>query len=452
MSGKHLHRRTFLRGLGTAVALPFLDSMMPASGASRARAQPAPLRMAFVYVPNGVHMADWTPAGEGADFELPFILEPVAPFRRDFLLISGLTHNGGRALGDGPGDHARAAASFLTGVHPRKTAGADIRNGISADQVAAQATGNRTMFASLELGCEDGRQVGSCDSGYSCAYSNSISWRTPSNPLPPEINPRLVFERLFAAYDGESAAARAKRVLYKKSILDFVAGDTEQLKAQLGPTDRRKLDEYLFGIRDIEKRIEAAEQSAASRGPAPAQLPGKPAGIPVDYAEHSRLMFDLMAVAFQTDLTRIITFMMAREGSGRSYREIGISDAHHPLTHHRNNPEMIDKVRRINRYHMEQFAWFLNRLKSVSDGDGTLLDHSIIVYGSGLSDGNRHRHENLPVLVAGRGGGTLHPGRHLRFPIETPMANLYMSILERAGVEPESIGDSNGKLQELSEL
>ncbi len=452
MTGKHLHRRTFLRGLGTAVALPFLDSMMPAFGASKATAKSTPLRMAFVNVPNGVHMADWTPAREGTDFAMPFILEPLASFRRDCLHISGLTHNGGRALGDGAGDHARAAASFLTGVHPRKTAGADICNGISADQVAAQAIGSRTMFASLELGCEDGRQVGNCDSGYSCAYSNSISWRTPSNPLPPEINPRLVFERLFAGYDGESPAARAKRVLYKKSILDFVAGDTEQLKAQLGPTDRRKLDEYLFGIRDIEKRIEAAEQSAASRESVPEQLPDKPAGIPVDYAEHSRLMFDLMAVAFQTDLTRIITFMMAREGSGRSYREIDISDAHHPLTHHRNNPEMIDKVRRINRYHVEQFAWFLNRLKSTSEGDGNLLDHSIIVYGSGLSDGNRHRHEDLPVLVAGRGRGTLHPGRHVQFPIETPMANLYMSILERAGVEPESIGDSNGKLQELSEL
>jgi hypothetical protein len=447
MTGKSLPRRTFLRGLGTTIALPLLDAMVPAFAAVNRLTSKAPCRMAFIYVPNGIDMKHWTPQAEGAGFDLPRLLEPLAAFRDDILVLSGLTLNSGRALGDGPGDHARAAASFLTGVHPRKTAGADIAAGISVDQIAARRIGSSTRFPSLELGCEDGRQAGNCDSGYSCAYSNNLSWRTPSTPMPPEVNPRLVFERLFGD-SSEDPATRLKRERYNKSILDFVSEDTKQLRGALGATDRRKLDEYLYAVREIEKRIESAERDNKEVPPSIE----RPAGVPVEYHEHARLMFDLMTVAFQADLTRVATFMMAREGSTRTYREIGVSDAHHPLTHHRGNEEMIEKVSRINRYHMEQFAYFVGRLKSIPEGDGTLLDHVMVVYGSGLSDGNRHNHNDLPVLVAGHGGGTLRTGRHIRYPDETPMTNLYMAMLDRMGVHTESLADSTGELEHLSDL
>lgn len=444
---KRLSRRTVLRGMGTAIALPALDAMFPAFAAPALRK--APLRIAFVYVPNGIDMPNWTPREVGAAFDFPRILEPLKEFREDMMVLSGLTHNNGRALGDGPGDHARAAASFLTGVHPKKTSGADIKNGPSVDQIAAQRVGHLTRFPSLELGCEDGRQVGNCDSGYSCAYSNSISWRSATTPMPPEINPRMVFERMFGGLEpGEDPAARARREKYKKSILDFVREDAGRLRGDLGPTDRRKLDEYLYAVRDIERRIEAAEKNAV-------QLPAgvtAPQGIPVEFAEHVQLMFDLMTVAFQTDSTRIATFMIGREGSTRTYREIGISDAHHPLTHHRGNEEMLAKVSRINRYHVEQFANWVRRLKSTPDGDGTLLDHSTVVYGSGLSDGNRHWHHELPVAMIGRANGTLKTGRHVKYPGETPMANLFLAMLDRVGVPAETLGDSNGKLDHLTDL
>lgn len=446
---RHLPRRTFLKGLGTAIALPMLDAMTPAFPALHRFRIKAPCRMAFVYVPNGIDMRNWTPKTEGANFDLPRILEPLASNRGDFLVLSGLAHMNGRALGDGPGDHARAAATFLTGVHPKKTAGADILVGVSVDQLAAQKVGSETRFASLELGCEDGRQVGSCDSGYSCAYSNSISWRTTSTPMPPEINPRLVFERLFAGLDTtETPASRAKRDRYNKSILDFVMEDTQELKGSLGPTDRRKLEEYLAAVREIERRIETAERESEEVGPAI----DKPAGIPVEFGEHVRLMLDLLVVAFQADLTRIATLMIGREGSTRNYREIGIPEPHHPLTHHRGDQEMIEKVCKINRFHLEQFAYFLRRLKSTEDGDGTLFDHVMIVYGSGLSDGNKHYHHDLPVLLAGRGAGSLRTGRHLRYPQETPMTNLYLTILDRMGIPTETLGDSNSKLEHLSEI
>ncbi|HUS05686.1 MAG TPA: DUF1552 domain-containing protein [Bryobacteraceae bacterium] len=446
---KHLPRRTFLRGLGTAIALPLLDSMVPAFGGPTV-AKAAPCRMAFTYVPNGIVMSDWTPKAVGAISDLPRILEPLSAYKSDMLLLSGLTQNGGRALGDGPGDHARAAASFLTGVHPKKTAGADIHVGISVDQVAAQAVGQATKFASIELGCEDGRQVGNCDSGYSCAYSNSISWRTASTPMPPEINPRMVFERLFAGIDlSEDAATRAKSGKYRKSILDFALEDTQRLKSSLGATDKRKIDEYLDAVRQIEKRIQATEHQDGKDVAPNLEVP---AGIPVDFQEHARLMFDLQVVAFQTDSTRIATFMMGREGSGRSYREIGVSDAHHSITHHRGDETMIEKVRKINRYHVEQFAYFVDKLKNTPDGDGSLLDHTMVVYGSGLSDGNRHQHNDLPVLIVGRGSGLLKPGRHVQYAPETPMNNLFMAMLDRMGVRPESIGDSKGKLEHLTDL
>ena len=453
MTRKHLQRRTFLRGLGAAVALPFLDAMVPAFGAPRAiggAAKAAPLRMVFTYVPNGIVMDDWTPAAEGSAFEMTRILKPLAGLKDDVMVLSGLTHHNGNALGDGAGDHARAAASFLTGMHPRKTDGSDIFGGVSIDQIAAQKNGHLTRFASLELACEDGRLVGNCDSGYSCAYSNSISWRTPNQPNAPEVNPRLVFERLFGAEEdgGGDPSQQAKRNRYNRSILDFVLDDAKSLKATLGPTDGRKLDEYLYGIREIEQRIERAEKEGAA---APPSIE-RPSGVPVEYVDHVRLMYDLLTVAFQTDSTRVATFMMAREGSARTYREIGVSDAHHPLTHHRGDKEMIEKVTKINCLHLEQFAYFVNKLKTTPDGQGCLLDNVMLVYGSGLSDGNRHEHENLPVLLAGHGAGTLKPGRHVNFPKETPMTNLFVSMLDRVGIHGETIGDSKGDLQNLGQI
>lgn len=448
LTRNHLSRRTFLRGVGAAIALPMLDAMTPAF-ASPGRADKTPVRLAFAYVPNGIIMKDWTPQGTGKEFALPRILTPLQAYRDDLLVLTGLADHNGNELGDGPGDHARAGASFLTGVHCRKTRGADIRNGVSADQIAAQAFAAETRFASLELGCEDSRTVGDCDSGYSCAYTNSISWRSPTTPMPPEVNPRLVFERLFGTDDFKlDPATRARRAQYRVSILDLVREDTQKLTGNLGQADRHKMEEYLTSVREIEVRIQKAEQD-----PHPV-TPGidKPGGIPVTFAEYVTLMFDLQVAAFQADLTRVSTLMIGREGSMRTYPEINIADSHHPLTHHRNNPDFIEKVTQINTFHIDLFARFLGKLKSLSDGDGTLLDHSLIVYGSGISDGNRHLHENLPILVAGRGDGSIQPGRHLVYENETPVANLYMTLLDRAGVHPESIGDSTGKLVQLSQV
>lgn len=447
ITGKHLARRTFLRGLGTAVALPLLDAMTPVFAATSRLTANTPRRMAFVYVPNGIIMKDWTPAENGPSFEFTRILKPLEPYRQNLLVFTGLTQNTGRALGDGPGDHARAAATFLTGVHPKKTAGADIRAGISVDQIAAEKIGNATRFASLEVGCEDGRLVGNCDSGYSCAYSNSISWRTTATPMPPEINPRAVFERLFGD-TSETPEERAKRLAYNKSILDFVMEDAQHLKGDLGRTDRRKLDEYLDAVRAIERRIELAEHDSQQFTP----TIEKPAGVPVEFADHIRLMFDLMTLAFQADLTRISTFMMCREGSTHTYREIGVSDAHHPLTHHRGNPEWIEKVTKINCFHLEQFAYFIGKLKSTPDGDGTLLDRVMVIYGSGLADGNRHTHNDLPVLLAGGGNGAVRSGRHVAYANETPLNNLYVAMLDHMGIPPEHIGDSTGELKHLTDL
>jgi hypothetical protein len=434
---KHLPRRSFLQGAGALLGLPLLDAMIPAFAQTKTAKQP--LRMAFVYVPNGIIMPDWTPKQMGKGFAFPHLLEPLAPFRENLLVVSGMTLNGGRALGDGPGDHARAAASFLTGAHPRKTAGADIHNGISVDQFAAQQIGKATRFASLELGCEDGKQAGSCDSGYSCAYSNSLAWRSPTTPLPPEVNPRAVFERLFGD-QADTGLSQAKREFYQKSILDFVRADTQKLQGQLGANDRRKLDEYLTAVREIERRIESAERANQQTTP----TLEKPTGIPLDFAEHLRLMFDLLLAAFQTDSTRIITLMVGREGSGRSYRELGIPDAHHPLTHHKNDPEMVDKVRRINRYHAEQFAAFVGKLKATQDAQGSLIENVMILYGSGLSDGNRHQHNELPVVLVGK--RALMGGRHARYSQETPMANLYLALLEQMGVQADSFSDSKARL------
>jgi hypothetical protein len=448
ITGKHLPRRTFLRGLGATVALPMLDAMTPAlarAGTVAAR----PVRLAFTYVPNGVTMEDWTPKVVGAAFDYSRILKPLEPFRKDTLVLSGLAHGNGYALGDGPGDHARAAAVYLTGVHPRKTAGADIKNGVSVDQIAANHLAAETRFASIELGCDDSRVVGNCDSGYSCAYTNSLAWRSETAPMPPETNPRLVFERLFGGFDrGVDPDTRARRMLYRRSILDLVADRTRDLRNDLGATDRRKVDEYLDGIREIERRIQMAEQDMRDLPPGVTE----PTGVPVEYRDYATVMFDLQRVAFQADLTRVATMMLGREGSLRTYPEIGVPDPHHPLTHHRENPEWVEKVTKVNTLHMELFANFIQKLKETPDGDGTLLDHSMVVYGSGISDGNRHTHEDLPVLLVGRGGGAFNPGRHIKYPKDTPMTNLYLTLLDRVGVQPEKVGDSTGRLEHLSDL
>jgi hypothetical protein len=444
--GRHLARRTFLRGAGATLALPFLDAMRPAF--ARAASVTPPVRLSFAYVPNGIIMPDWTPAADGSAYAFTRILKPLEPFRDDVLVLSGLAHNNANELGDGPGDHARAASCFLTGVHAKKTAGADIRNGVSADQIVAQALAAETRLPSLELGCEESRTVGNCDSGYSCAYTNSISWRAATTPMPPETNPRLAFERLFGDADNADPAARAQRARERTSVLDVVAERSRELMGQLGAADRRKLDEYQYAVREIERQIQRAEADTRQVLP-PIE---KPSGIPETFAEYLKLMYELQVIAFQADLTRVATLMVGREGSLQSYPEIGVPDPHHPLTHHQNNPEWVEKVTRINVHHMEVFAHFVSRLKATPDGDGTLLDHSMVVYGSAIADGNKHTHEALPVLLAGRGGGAIKSGRHIAYAKQTPLTNLYLTLLDRMGVRPETIGDSTGRIEHLSDL
>ena len=446
---KHLPRRTFLRGLGAAIALPMLDAMKPALVSAASSGTKTPIRLAFTYIPNGVTMKDWKPAATGANFEMSRILKPLEPFRQDLMVLSGLDHNNANALGDGGGDHARAGAAFLTGVHPKKTAGADIQAGISADQIAAKKFGSTTRISSLELGCEDSRTVGSCDSGYSCAYTNSISWRGPQTPMPPETNPRIVFERLFGDQDFNlDPATRARKAAQRKSILDVVNQRTQRLVQELGAADKRKIDEYLTGIREIEQRIELAEKDQRAFRPDME----KPTGVPIAFSDYVKMMFDLQVLAFQADLTRVSTLLYGREASVRTYGEIGVTDPHHPLSHHRNIPENIEKLSKINTYHTSLFAYFLGKMKSIKEGDGTLLDHSMIVYGGAICDGNSHSHHDLPVLVAGRGDGQLKTGRHIAYEKGTPMTNLYLSLLERMDVPTEKLGDSTGQLKYLTEL
>jgi uncharacterized protein DUF1552 len=449
MMNQRLPRRTFLRGVGTVMALPMLEAMLPQSvlAAPAAKAKAQPLRMGFFFVPNGAHMQAWTPAAEGASFDLPFILEPLKDMRQDILVVTGLTQDKARPNGDGAGDHARSAAAFLTGCQPRKTAGADIKVGISVDQYAAQQVGQHTRFASLELGLERGAQAGNCDSGYSCAYSSSIAWASEATPVAKEVDPRLVFDRLFGNGDrGEMDENRAKRDRYRTSVLDFVLEDANQLKARLGVKDQEKLDEYFTGVREIEKRVEMAGKVAET-------LPGgatRPTGVPQEYADHARLMLDMLVLAYQADLTRISTFMFANEGSNRPYRNINISEGHHELSHHGGDPAKHEKIQQINRFHMEQFAYFLGRLRAIKEGNGTLLDNCMLVYGGAISDGNRHNHDDLPVLLAGRAGGTIKPGRHVRYPRNTPMNNLFLSMLDRMKVPCQSLGDSTGRLPNLT--
>ncbi len=442
-----LSRRTLLRGIGVSVALPLLEAMRarPLLGAPRDQ-KSAPVRVAFLYVPNGVHMPSWTPRSLGSAFDLPAILEPLHAVKDDLLVLSGLTLNPARALGDGGGDHARAMASFLTGQHPRKTDGADLRAGVSIDQAAAQRIGHATRFPSLEIGCEGGKTGGECDHGYSCAYQSNLSWRSETTPVAKQVNPRLVFDRLFgspAGLEGGDDLARGDR--QNKSILDFVGDDAKQLIETLGTADRRKLDEYLTGVRELEQRIHHA-RPAVDLGVA--KFP-RPLGIPADYQEHLRLLGDLLVLAFQCDLTRIATFVFANDGSNRSYRTVGVPDGHHDISHHGGDAAKQEKIQKINQFHAAQLAVILEKLKSIPEGDGALLDHCMIVYGSGISDGNAHSHDDLPILLAGKGNGTIKTGRHVRLPKETPLTNLYVSMLDRMGVTVDRFGDSTGRLAGL---
>jgi hypothetical protein len=436
---RRISRRTVIRGVGTALALPLLEAMQ--IRASAQTTPKVPMRMAFVYAPNGKHMPDWTPTQTGAYYALPRLLEPMREFRSDMLVLSGLAQPAADSNGDGPGDHARAMASFLTGCRPRRTAGSDIQLGVSVDQIAAAAMGRSCRFSSLEIGCEGGRAAGICDNGYSCAYQSNLSWRTPTAPLPKETNPRLLFERLFGRPAGESGD-EARRQRDRRSVLDFVGEQARQLAGQVGAADRRRLDEYLTGVREIERRIDGAQPAAA---PGQTNLP-RPTGIPQDFSEHARLLTDLLVLAFQADLTRVATFVLGNDGSNRSYREIDVPDGHHDVSHHGGDPAKLDKIRRINRLHVEQFAHFVRGLKSAREGDGNLLDRSLVVYGSCISDGDSHRHDNLPILLAGHGGGTVRPGRHIRYPGGTVLTNLYVTMLDCGGVPINAVGNSTGRL------
>ncbi len=459
-----LSRRTLLRGVGTALALPWLEAFLPGLARAGSPSGAWPLRLAFVYVPNGVNGAAWRPEAKGAGFAFTPTLEPLAPFRDRVLVLSGLAHAKANANGDGPGDHARAAGTFLTGAQAFKTSGAGVRVGTSVDQVAAAAVGRDTQLPSLELGCDPGAVSGECDSGYSCAYSSNLSWRTPTTPMAKEIDPRLLFDRLFADGAEGSAAERVARWKRRKSVLDLALDDADRLRGRLGVSDRAKVDEYLEGVRAVERRIARAVEASLERNEAAKGLgkgggaggaggaiaAGKrPTGIPKDLGEHAKLMSDLLVLAFQGDVTRVATLFVANEGSGRNYPVIGVKEGHHGLSHHGGDPAAIAKIQRIDRYHVELFAHLLAGLRAVKEGDGTLLDHAMIVYGSGIGDGNRHNHDELPIVLAGGGNGSLQGGRHLVYPRTTPLCNLFTSLLERMGVPTPAFGDATGRLPDL---
>jgi Protein of unknown function (DUF1552) len=445
-------RRTFLRGVGAALALPLLDSMRPA--ASALEASTPPVRLGYVYTPNGIIGACdksprpfmWTPKTAGANFEFSPTMKALEPFRDQLNVFSGLAQVTGRALGDGPGDHARATATFLTGVHPYKTGGADFKLGISADQIAAKELGKYTQLSSLELGLEAQPLAGNCDSGYTCAYM-SMSWRGETSPLPAEINPRAVFEGLFGDGDSTDPKARMTRLDSQKSVLDYVTGSLSRLRMKVGTGDERKLEEYLEAVRDIERRIQLAEEQNATL-----ELPHieRPSAIPDDYLQYTKLMLDMQVVAWQTDMTRVASFMLGRDGSNRAYREIGISDGHHSISHHQTDPEKVDKLIKIDELHVSMFAYLLDKLKNTPDGDGSLLDHSLVLFGSSISESNIHTHDDLPIVLAGRANGQLKGNRHLVYPKETPLNNLFLNMFDLAGIpHVDGFGDSTGRLANL---
>lgn len=440
-------RRTILRGLGATVALPLLDAMAPAFARA---ASTGTRRLIAIYVGNGAVMKGWTPATEGAAFELTPMLEPLAPFRDRLLVLSGLDNKPGLALpGEPAGGHGRIGGSFLTGVHVKPTEGADFQAGISIDQIAARELGRETELASLELGLESTDLAGACDVGFSCAYVNTLCWRTPTSPLPMENNPRSVFQRLFGDSSSTDAAARRGRLREDQSLLDSVTDKIADLRKVTGPSDHAKLDEYVESVRDIERRIQRAEAHGARELPA---FDAPSGAVPASFAEYAKLMFDLQVLAYQSDVTRVITFMLGKELSNRTYPEIGVADPHHPLSHHQNDAAKLAKLARINAFHAQLFAYYLERLRSTPDGESTLLDQVAIIYGSGMGNSNLHEPRQLPMVVAGGGAGTLAGGRHVRLAPATPLTNLHLTVLNKVGVPAERIGDSTGTLTELSEI
>ena len=436
---KAIHRRSVLRGLGATLALPLLDGMVPALVAMRRTAAAPTNRLAAVYVPNGIMMANWTPVEEGRGFEFPVILKPLEPYRDQLLVLSGLCSNHVPS-----GSHAGASTKFLTGAPAMQ--GTELRAGVSMDQLAAREFGRQTQLASLELSLEAGDSTTVCSIGYSCVYTNTIAWQNPTTPLPMAHDPRAVFERLFGDSESTDTAARLARMRTDRSILDSVHEKIAHLQRQVGPEDHARLDEYFAAIRDVERRIQMVEQQSARDVPAVE----RPRGVPAVFEDHAKLMFDLLTLAYQSDLTRVSTFMMSHEFSGRTYPEIGVPDAHHPTSHHQSNPDKLAKLTKINAFHTTLLAYWLEKLRSIPDGDGTLLDHLALVYGSGLSDGNAHSPDNLPILLIGGGGGQIKGGRHLRFPDGTPLPNLHVTLLDKLGVRVDAIGDSTGQIPGLS--
>ncbi|WP_372719476.1 DUF1552 domain-containing protein [Novipirellula sp.] len=440
-----INRRTMLRGAGLAMGLPLLESMTPlarsAFASSATVAAEKPVRMACIFFPNGVIVPEWKPTGSGDDWQLSPTLKPLESFKSKINVISGLAHDNGRAHKDGAGDHARGGSTFLTAARPVKTS-SNIKLGVSVDQVAANQLVGKTTLPSIELGLQGSRNAGSCDSGYSCAYSSNISWRSESQPMPKEVSPRMAFERMF---DSGSDSARRERDFYRKSILDVVAADAKRLMKNVGRSDQRKLDEYFTSVSEIEARILRSEQADRAAMP---DL-DVPYGRIEAFREHARLMYDIMAVGFQTDTTRVATLMLDSAGGSRRYSEIDVKEGHHQLSHHRNQEDQVAQLKKIDRYLVEQFAYFLERLESIKEGEGTLLDQSMVLYGSGISDGNRHRHEDLPIVLAGGAGGQIRTGRYIETKSERPMANLFLSMLDKMGTPAESIGDSSGRLEEL---
>jgi hypothetical protein len=444
---KHLPRRSILRGMGVGLALPFLDAMVPAGTAFAQTAAAAKLRMGFLYIPHGAVLSAWTPIGEGRDFKFNRSLMPLEPFRENVVVVSGLSNKAASPAGpgDGGGDHGRSPATWLTGVHPKRTEGEDVRAAVTIDQMAALKIGQETQLPSLELATEDTTGlVGACDVGYSCTYINTLCWRTPTTPLPMEINPRVVFESLFG--EGSNQAERALRIRREQSILDTVSSQVKRLQGDLSSNDKTRVNDYLDNVREIERRIQLAEKKTGEQD---FSLPETPLGVPDSHEEHSKLQLDLMALAFQADITRVSTFMMARELSSRTFGNIGVPDPFHATSHHQNDKEKLEKLTKINEYHVSLVAYFLNKLKNTQDGDGTLLDHTLLMYGSCMSNSNVHDHGPLPVFLAGGANGQLKGGRHVKFPYETPWPNMLLSVLDKAGVHQDRIGDSTGRLAEV---
>ena len=431
---KAIPRRTVLRGVGASLALPLLDGMVPAFAALRNTAANPVRRLGVVYVPNGMMMNHWTPTTEGTGFDFPTILQPLEPFRDHIQVLSGMHGVESR------GPHACASTRFLTGVPPKRDDGSDLHASISVDQIAGRVFGRETQLATLELALDGRDFAGSCDNGFSCAYTNTIAWANETTPLPMENNPRAVFERLFGDTGSTRPAVRKARLIKDASLLDSVTERAVDLSRDLGARDRRKVSQYLDAVRDVERRIQMAEAQSGRELP----VVDQPAGIPSTVGEHAKVLFDLLALAYETDLTRVTTFMMGREITGRTYAEIGVPDAHHPISHHQKDPVKLAKLTKINQYHVQLFSEFLERLRTTPDGDGSLLDHSMIIYGAGMSDGNSHGSKNLPILLAGGGGGT--GGRHIKYPEDTPLANLHLSLLDKMGVPIETLGHSTGRL------